>query len=152
MKKYTKNKRGIGDNSDYDATTFSEYVVDALESAITYITKVAEKNVQLSQSIDKIAKGKNNLQRGIALNDAMKYSKSVANDVRPVWFVLDAILKGDDIHSGFLKKQKLKLCDEIQNFGNFIANSSNGEADESVRQAIADGKESARKDIQNEKF
>ena len=31
-------------NSDTDAATFSEYVIDALESAITYINKSSRKN------------------------------------------------------------------------------------------------------------
>mgnify|MGYP003153101543 FL=1 len=43
MKEDPKNKRGIGDNSDTDAMTMYEFVVDALDSAITYITKIAEK-------------------------------------------------------------------------------------------------------------
>jgi hypothetical protein len=147
MKEDPKNKRGIGDNSDTPEVTFTEYVIDALESAITYITKVAEKNERLSNTLNKAVLGKNNLQRGIALGEAVKVSKSVAKDIAPFKEVLDAVHKGQNIHTGKLKSAKLELCDEVQNFGNFIANSTVGETDENVRIAIDQGKISAKEDL-----
>ena len=147
MKEDPKNKRGIGDNSDTPEVTFTEYVIDALESAITYITKVAEKNERLSNTLNKAVLGKNNLQRGIALGQAVKVSDSVAKDIAPFKKVLDAVHKGQSIHTGELKSAKLKLCDEVENFGNFIANSTVGETEESVSQAIDEGKYSAKEDL-----
>ena len=47
----------------------------------------------------------------------------------------------------YIKSAKLKLCDEVENFGNFIANSTVGETDENVRQAIDEGKYSAKEDL-----
>ena len=91
--------------------------------------------------------GKNNLQRGIALGQAVKVSDSVAKDIAPFKKVLDAVHKGQNIHTGELKSAKLKLCDEVENFGNFIANSTVGETDENVRQVIDEGKYSAKEDL-----
>ena len=117
-----KEDRGIGDNS----LQLGEWAAAAVNDAIAYTAKIIKKNVRLEDRINKAIYGKNNLQRGVALSEAKKINDSISKDAKVFAPIFNAIHKGENIHTGDLKHNKLDMCDKAGSFGDWIANQTGG--------------------------
>ena len=118
------NQRGIGDNSVDQS--FGEWASASLDDAIRYIVRLIRKNKRLEHQLNESINARNNLKRGIALSEAKKINDSISKDAKVFEPIFNAIHKGENIHTGDLKHNKLDMCDKAGNFGDWIANQTGG--------------------------
>ena len=126
MEKNPKSQsRGIGDNSVEDQS-FGEWASASLDDAIRYIVRLIRKNKRLEHQLNESINARNNLKRGIALSEAKKINDSISKDAKVFEPIFNAIHKGENIHTGDLKHNKLDMCDKAGSFGDWIANQTGG--------------------------
>ena len=116
-----QSQRGIGDNS-----SFGEWASAYLDDAIRYIVRLIRKNKRLEHQLNESINARNNLKRGIALSEAKKINDSISKDAKVFEPIFNAIHKGENIHTGDLKHNKLDMCDKAGSFGDWIANQTGG--------------------------
>ena len=125
MEKNPKNnQRGIGANSVDQS--FGEWASASLDDAIRYIVRLIRKNKRLEHQLNESINARNNLKRGIALSEAKKINDSISKDAKVFEPIFNAIHKGENIHTGDLKHNKLDMCDKAGSFGDWIANQTGG--------------------------
>jgi len=118
------NQRGIGDNSVDQS--FGEWASASLDDAIRYIVRLIRKNKRLEHQLNESINARNNLKRGVALSEAKKINDSISKDAEVFEPIFNAIHKGENIHTGDLKHNKLDMCDKAGSFGDWIANQTGG--------------------------
>ena len=122
-----KNKRGIGDNIQYDKT-----LLEGLKSSVQYLTKIIIKTNKVAEALAIATAGKNVVERTNALTVAKKLNDLAVDYVEPFKKVIYAIRDGENIHRYPHKSNKLDLVDGgVRNeFAQHIINGAEGKFDE----------------------
>ena len=133
-----KDNRGMGDNIQYNKT-----LLESLSDGVHLLAKIITKTNTVADALTKSLHGKNVIERADALRHATKINQLVVNEVAPFKKVMDAILKGDDVHRAPIKTYKLDIVQT--NFGQFIVDQESKQ-----KTNIEEATQTANKELEDE--
>jgi hypothetical protein len=133
-----KDNRGMGDNIQYNKT-----LLESLSDGVHLLAKIITKTNTVADALTKSLHGKNVIERANALRHATKINQLVVNEVAPFKKVMDAILKGDDVHRAPIKTYKLDIVQT--NFGQFIVDQESKQ-----KTNIEEATQTANKELEDE--
>ena len=121
------------------------YLNDCIITAIQTIAKLWLGTEKINDSLKDLSTAKNNWDRSVHANQALKTSKHQLRDLQIFKNTIRALLDRKDLYHADQKHQTLELGSQKQNFGMYFANNEN-ELQESMKQAYKNWCEEEYKD------
>lgn len=125
----TKEKRGLGDNSNINTENYSSplernYWKDVADEACRLIDKLCKYNSSISYEVTNAINGRNNAVRGAHLGRAETELYKQKQSLDRFDKVIQAVREDKDLDVGQQKSDALDLVAEHGNFGCYIKNSN----------------------------